>query len=119
MRARGCWSARNRWGDRPHMSTGATSAIGVDVGGTKIEAIVLDAVGHERWRERVASPRGDYDASLQAIVGIVNRARQVAGGGRCTIGIGAPGNVTERGVMKNCNSTHLNNRPLPADLEKL
>jgi len=101
------------------MNTGAPCAIGVDVGGTKIEAIVLDAGGQERWRERVASPRGDYDTSLQAIVGIVNRARQAAGGARCTIGIGAPGNVTERGVMKNCNSTQLNNRPLPADLEQL
>ena len=82
------------------MSTGASCAIGVDVGGTKIEAIVLDAGGHERWRERVASPRGDYDASLQAIVGIVERARQAAGGVPCTIGIGAPGNVTERGVIR-------------------
>jgi fructokinase len=67
----------------------------------------------------VASPRGDYDASLQAIVDIVERARQAAGGAHCTIGIGAPGNVTERGVMKNCNSTQFNNRPLPSDLEAL
>src|SRR5688572_30630424 len=100
------------------MNAGAPCAIGVDVGGTKIEAILLDAGGQERWRERVVSPRGDYDASLQAIAGIVNRARQAAGGAHCTIGIGAPGNVTERGVMKNCNSTQLNNRPLPRDLEQ-
>ena len=58
------------------MVAGATCAIGVDVGGTKIEAILLDGAGHERWRERIASPRGDYDASLQAIAGIVNRARK-------------------------------------------
>lgn len=101
------------------MSSGATCAIGVDVGGTKIEAIVLDAGGQERWRERVDSPRGDYDASLQAIVGIVNRARSAAGGAHCTIGVGAPGNVTERGVMKNCNSTQLNDRALPRDLAAL
>lgn len=101
------------------MAEGGTCAIGVDVGGTKIEAIVLDAAGAERWRERIASPRGSYDASLQAIAGIVNRARAAAGGARCTIGIGTPGNVTERGVMKNCNSTQLNNRPLPHDLEQL
>jgi fructokinase len=62
------------------MVAGATCAIGVDVGGTKIEAILLDGAGHERWRERIASPRGDYDASLQAIAVIVNRARQAAGG---------------------------------------
>jgi len=101
------------------MVSGASCAIGVDVGGTKIEAILLDAAGHERWRERVASPRGSYDESLQAIVGLVARARQAAGGAPCTVGIGAPGNVTQRGVMKNCNSTQLNNRTLPRDLEAL
>jgi len=101
------------------MVAGASCAIGVDVGGTKIEAILLDAGGHERWRERIASPRGDYDASLQAIAALVERARHAAGGVPCTIGVGAPGNVTRRGVMKNCNSTQLNNRPLPRDLEAL
>ena len=101
------------------MADGATCAIGVDFGGTKIEAILLDAAGVERWRERIASPRSDYDASLQAIAGLVGRARQAAGGARCTIGIGAPGNVNQRGVMKNGNSTQLNNRPLPHDLEVL
>jgi len=100
-------------------ATAAPCAIGVDVGGTKIEAIVLDAGGAERWRERIASPRDSYQASLQAIAGIVARARAAAGDARCTIGVGAPGNVTERGVMKNCNSTQLNNRPLPHDLEQL
>jgi len=99
--------------------SGAPYAIGVDFGGTKIEAILLDAGGHERWRERVASPRGDYDAALQAIAGLVARGKQAAGGAPCTVGVGAPGNVTQRGVMKNGNSTHLNNRPLPHDLEQL
>jgi len=101
------------------MVSGAACAIGVDVGGTKIEAILLDPAGHERWRERIASPRGDYDASLRAIASLVARAQQAAGGARCTIGIGSPGNVTQRGVMKNCNSTQLNNRPLPHDLGAL
>ena len=101
------------------MVNGATCAIGVDVGGTKIEAILLDGAGHERWRERVASPRGSYDESLQAIAGLVARAKQAAGGVPCSVGVGAPGNVTQRGVMKNGNSTQLNNRPLPRDLEAL
>jgi fructokinase len=101
------------------MVNGASCAIGVDLGGTKIEAILLDAAGHERWRERVASPRGNYDESLRAIAALVARARQAAGGAPCTVGVGGPGNLTERGVMKNCNSTQLNNRPLPRDLEAL
>ena len=98
---------------------GARCAIGVDVGGTKIEAILLDADGHERWRERIASPRGDYDASLRAIAALVHRGQRAADGVPCTIGVGAPGNVTRRGVMKNCNSTQFNGRPLPSDLEVL
>ncbi|MFI4929114.1 MAG: ROK family protein [Burkholderiales bacterium] len=101
------------------MVGGAGCAIGVDLGGTKIEAILLDDAGHERWRERVASPRGGYDESLQAIGALVARAKQAAGGARCTVGVGTPGQVTQRGVMKNCNSTQLNNRPLPRDLEAL
>jgi fructokinase len=64
----------------------------------------------ERWPD---------DATLQAIAALVARARQAAGGAPCTIGVAAPGNVTQRGVMKNCNSTQLNNRPLPRDLEAL
>jgi fructokinase len=101
------------------MNTDTPFAIGIDVGGTKIEAIVLEPAGHERWRERVATPHGDYPAALQAIGALVQRARQAAGGARCTIGIGAPGTVTQRGVMKNCNSTQLNNQPLPHDLQAL
>ncbi|MFO1219753.1 MAG: ROK family protein [Burkholderiaceae bacterium] len=94
-------------------------AIGVDLGGTKIEAIVLDSHGRERWRERVPSPRGDYDATLQAIAALVARARAAVHGAPCSIGFGTPGSVNARGVMKNCNSTQLNGRPLPRDLEAL
>jgi fructokinase len=101
------------------MVGGACCAIGVDLGGTKIEAILLDGGGHECWRERIASPRGSYDGSLQAIAALVARAKQAAGGAPCTIGVGGPGHVTQRGVMKNCNSTQLNDRPLPRDLEAL
>ena len=101
------------------MVAGAPCAIGVDVGGTKLEAILLDAAGRERWRERVASPSGSYDELLRAIAALVSRGKQAAGGAPCTIGFGTPGTVTQRGVMKNCNSTQLNNRLLPRDLEAL
>jgi fructokinase len=97
----------------------AAHAIGIDLGGTKIEAIVLDAGGHERFRERVASQRDSYSVSLQAIAGLVTQAKQAVGGAPCTIGIGTPGSVNARGVMKNCNSTQLNDRPLPHDLQAL
>ena len=97
----------------------AAWSIGVDVGGSKIEAIALDDAGQERWRERIASPQGGYDESLRAITGLIARARRAAADAPCTIGVGTPGSLTARGVMKNSNSTQFNGRPLPRDLKAL
>jgi len=90
--------------------------LGVDLGGTKIEAAVLDDGGTVRWRERVATPAGDYAATLDAVATLVGRARG-AMGADLTIGIGHPGTLTAAGRIKNANSTCLNGRPLQADLE--
>lgn len=95
----------------------ALHAIGVDVGGTKLEAIVLDPAGTERWRERAPTPRTDYDGTLRGIVELIQRARQSLHGAPCTIGIGTPGSADPHGLMKNCNSTQLNGRALQHDLE--
>ncbi|MBX3602800.1 MAG: ROK family protein [Rubrivivax sp.] len=89
--------------------------IGVDLGGTKIEAVVLADDGAEHWRERIATPAGDYRATVEAVAALVRRAQRTAGID-ATIGIGTPGAVTAQGLMKNCNSTCLNGQPLPADL---
>ncbi len=94
----------------------AIHAIGVDVGGTKLEAVVLDADGREQWRVRCPTPRADYAAMLQAIVALAERARASLRGAPCTLGFGTPGSVSRDGLMKNCNSTQLNGQPLPADL---
>ena len=91
------------------------NALGIDLGGTKIEARVLGPDGAERWRRRVATPSGDYDATLAAIAGLVDDAR-AAVAGTLTIGIGTPGTVAASGLMKNCNSQCLNGRPLQQDL---
>ncbi len=92
--------------------------IGIDLGGTKIEAIVLDESGKERFRERVATPQGDYAGILAVIQGLVSRAEQAAGR-PCTIGIGTPGAISPAsGLMKNSNSTVLNGKPLKTDLEQ-
>lgn len=96
----------------------APLAIGVDVGGTKLEAIVLAADGRELWRQRVPTPQGDYDGTIAAIAALVANARAHLGGAACTIGVGTPGSVAAAGVMKNANSTCLNGRPLPRDLEQ-
>ena len=89
--------------------------IGIDVGGTKIEGIVLDG-GQERARERVETPRDDYEATLDAIVGMVGRL-ETAVGTRATVGVGIPGTLNAEGLVKNANSTWLLGQPLQADLE--
>jgi len=90
--------------------------LGVDLGGTKIEAAVLAADGALRWRERVATPAGDYAATLDAVAALVARAR-AATGGELSVGIGHPGTLSAAGLVKNANSTCLNGRPLQRDLQ--
>ena len=94
-------------------------AIGVDLGGTKTEAVVLDALGATLWRERVATPAGDYDATLAAVAALVARAEAETGLGGCSVGLGTPGTPAAGGQIKNANSTCLNGRPLGADLAHL
>jgi len=90
--------------------------IGIDLGGTKIEGVALDGDGRIIARERVATPRGDYDATLEAVAGLVDRFEAVAGL-RGTVGVGTPGVVSPAtGLVKNANSTWLIGRPLREDL---
>lgn len=93
--------------------------LGVDVGGTKIEAIVIDLQGAERWRRRVPTPAGDYEATLRAIATLVEQAECDLGLAGCSVGLGTPGALSPEGLMKNANSTCLNARPLQRDLERL
>jgi fructokinase len=96
----------------------APLALGVDLGGTKIEAAVLDADGALRWRERVRTPAGDYAATLHAVAALVRRAG-AAVAAPLTVGVGHPGTLTPAGAIKNANSTCLNGQPLQSDLEAL
>jgi fructokinase len=91
--------------------------IGIDVGGTKIEGLALDESG-ERARVRIATPRGDYEATLDAIASVVGSLEKRAGE-RGSVGIGIPGTlVPATGLVKNANSRWLNDRPFHADLER-
>ena len=91
--------------------------IGVDLGGTKIEAIALSPDGAIPVRLRVGTPRDDYDGTLAAIVGLVEEVERRAGGPG-SVGIGMPGAISPAtGVVKNANSVWLNGRPLAEDLE--
>ena len=92
------------------------SRIGLDLGGTKIEGVLLEG-GREPARVRVATPRGDYDATLDAIARVIGELDERATGA-ATIGIGIPGTLSpERRIVKNANSTWLIGRPLQDDLE--
>ena len=89
--------------------------IGIDLGGTKTEIVALDPSGAECFRKRIATPREDYDATLDAIVALVNEAEAVVG--RASVGIGMPGTISPAtGLVKNANSTWLNGKPLARDI---
>jgi fructokinase len=90
--------------------------IGIDLGGTKIEAIALDAETPVAPRRRLATPRA-YAATLDAIAGLVAQL-EMETGRTGSVGIGIPGVVTHAtGLVKNANSIWLNGRPLLSDLE--
>jgi fructokinase len=92
--------------------------IGIDLGGTKIEAAALDAAGHVRLSRRVPTPRGDYAGTIAAIRGLVEEIDRELGV-RARIGIGIPGTiVAATGLVKNANSTWLIGQPLAADIER-
>ncbi|MEK8050227.1 ROK family protein [Ideonella sp. DXS22W] len=90
-------------------------ALGIDVGGTKIEAVLLAPDGRALWRERRPSPSADYAEMLAAIAGLVAGARAVSPAG-CSIGLGTPGSLTADGRIKNANTQCLNGRALAEDL---
>jgi fructokinase len=93
--------------------------IGVDLGGTKIEAIALADDGSIPIKLRVATPRHDYRATLSAIAGLV-REIEAQIGQRANVGIGMPGALSPAtGLVKNANSTWLNGQPLAEDLSAL
>jgi fructokinase len=89
--------------------------IGIDLGGTKIEIIALDAGGAERHRERIPTP-DDYESVIGAIRGLVE-ATEARLGARATVGIGMPGCISPAtGLVKGANSTFLNGMPFDRDL---
>jgi fructokinase len=90
--------------------------IGIDLGGTKIEAAVLDEHGSIRARRRLPTPRGDYDATLRVMAAMAAELEEEVGE-RCTVGVGMPGALSPAsGLAKNANSTWLIGRPLAEDL---
>jgi fructokinase len=91
--------------------------IGVDFGGTKIEAAALDDQGQFQARVRAPCP-GGYHQAIEVVADLVHEAERQAGAGG-TVGVGAPGSVSPRtGLIRNANSLWLNGRALGTDLQK-
>jgi len=96
-----------------------TTRIGIDLGGTKIEAAVLGDDGAVRARRRVATPRDDYAATLRSIAALVEDL-EAEMGSAAVVGVGMPGTISPAtGLVKNANSVWLNGRPLADDLRRV
>jgi fructokinase len=91
--------------------------IGVDLGGTKIEALALADDDRVLLRRRVPTPRNDYEATIAAVAKLVLDL-EIELGTRASVGIGHPGSLSPTtGLIRNANSTALNGRPLDRDLQ--
>lgn len=92
--------------------------VGIDLGGTKIEAAALNDQGEILLRQRIQTPGNDYGAVVQAVVSLVEQVEAELGAAD-SVGIGTPGSLSlADGRMKNCNSTCLNGQFLQRDLEQ-
>jgi fructokinase len=95
--------------------------IGIDLGGTKIEGIVLDVKGSELYRKRIPthSERG-YEAILAGIAGLYRDMTSRIGGSPHTLGIGTPGAISlKTGLLKNSNTVCMIGKPLKTDIERV
>ena len=91
--------------------------IGIDLGGTKTEGILIDNSGKELSRNRIKTEK-NYDGTIEGIISIVKKFENDFGVSE-SVGIGMPGAVsTETALVKNANSIWLNGKPFKKDLEK-
>ena len=95
--------------------------IGIDLGGTKIEGIVLDESGRELFRKRIETQKEHgYRHILQRTQTLYRALVETFGNEPHTFGMGTPGAISPRtGLLKNSNTLCLNGQPLKADLERL
>lgn len=91
--------------------------IGVDLGGTKIEAAVLDAQSQVLRRARAPTPRDDYDAIIGAIAQLISQVTEGLSLDRKPVGICTPGSLSPAtGLVRNSNTVVMNGRAFPADI---
>ncbi len=91
--------------------------LGIDLGGTKIEIVALGATGAALLRRRIATPHGDYRATIDAVARLVRDAERELGA-TGTVGVGTPGSISRAtGLLRGSNSVYLIGRPIKQDLE--
>jgi len=92
--------------------------IGIDLGGTKIEGIALSETGEELFRHRVATPQGDYKATLQSVSDLVRQIESAAGD-KGRVGVCTPGALSPAtGLLRNSNSVCMNGKPVLTELQE-
>lgn len=91
--------------------------LGLDIGGTKIEAVVIDNAGEIVYRERCATPKQSYGDFFQAVTEMISKAR-LAVNQSLSVGVGVPGAVDSEGLIKNSNILVLNQQAFAQDLER-
>ncbi|WBM72229.1 ROK family protein [Buttiauxella sp. WJP83] len=91
--------------------------LGLDIGGTKIEAVILGEQGDVIYRERYATPKQSYGAFFEAVVEVIGKAMGAVSG-PLSVGLGIPGTVGSSGLIKNSNILVLNQQPFSRDLEQ-
>lgn len=92
--------------------------IGIDLGGTKIEGIVMDACGRIVHRKRVSTPTNGVYAEIVSAIGDLANELESRSGERCSVGVGTPGALSARtGRLKNSNTLSLTGKPIKQDLE--
>jgi fructokinase len=92
--------------------------IGIDLGGTKIAAVAIDGQGGTLAELRRPAPRDGYDATIRALLEVVETLEREVNGAGAPVGIGMPGSIAPRtGLVQNANSIWLNGRPLADDLQ--
>tara|TARA_B100000427_G_C15377603_1_gene537356 strand:- start:1 stop:891 length:891 start_codon:yes stop_codon:yes gene_type:complete len=92
--------------------------IGIDLGGTKTEGILIDSNGNELKRQRIKTEK-NYDGTITGVISIIKNFEDSFGSVE-SIGVGMPGAISiDSALIKNANSIWLNGKPLKKDLEKI
>ena len=91
---------------------------GLDLGGTKMEAVLLNEAGEIVWRQRKPTPSEEYEAIIETIAALVDEADRESAQ-EISIGIGMPGSLSPKtGLVRNSNTQCLNGRAIQQDLER-